>query len=201
MDPLSPSRSCAVLARGPSNSPFMQPAAREDFRAGRAGTWLTRSGAAVLIRPIDAADLPLLREFVQALSPETKYKRYLSPRTPADEEMRRWAAIDPSHEYSLVAVDHDGGDELLGEARYVSESAGEAEIAIVIGDRWQGHGLGRELITRLISAARCNGLLRLTGLALSTNKAVLTLAKKLGFRLSKTAGAGWVTTLSLDLRS
>jgi acetyltransferase len=151
-----------------------------------------------LIRPIAAADAPLLRELVQSLSQETRYKRYFSPRTPTDEEILRWATADPAREYSLVAVDGEGG-KLLGEARYVMVAPDEAEVAIVVGDRWQGRGLGRELMSRLIAAARRSRLRRLTGIALSTNRVVLSLAQRLGFRLARTQGSAWVTTLKLDL--
>jgi len=163
------------------------------------GLWRTRSGAQVLIRPIRSADLSMLRQFVRTLSLETRYKRFLSPRTPTDAEIRRWTAIDVSHEYSLVAVDREGGQTLLGEARYVIDSTDDADVGIVIADRWQGYGLGRELMTRLIAAARCDGVHRLTGVAFSTNQAMLALAQKLGFSLARTVGAGWETTLSLDL--
>lgn len=201
MDQLFPSLRSAVLSRGGSHPPITQPATCEDCRAAYAGPWQTRSGTAVLIRPIHAADFGILREFVQALSPETRYKRYLSARTPTDEEIYKWAATDQSHEYSFVAVDREGGQTLLGEARYVIESADEADFAITIVDRCQGQGLGRELMTRLISAARCDRLRRLTGIALSTNRAMLALAQKLGFRFSRTPGAGWETTLRLELNS
>jgi acetyltransferase len=160
--------------------------------------WRTREGAAVLIRPMHGADLPLLREFMRMLSAESSYKRFMSPRTPSDEEIRRWADVDPSHEYSLVAI-APGAGTLVAEARYVIETGGDAEFAIAIADRWQGQGLGRELLTRLIAAASCDGLRRLTGTALSTNKPLLDLARKLGFHSHRTPGAGWETTLTLDL--
>jgi acetyltransferase len=197
MDPLFSSLRSTVLGHGLQ---IAHPARDGDCHAACAGQWQTRRGEAVLIRPLQAADYSRLRNFVQALSAETRYKRYLSPRTPGDEEIGRWATIDPAHEYSLVAVSPEGAGKLLGEARYVIEAAGEAELAIAIEDGCQGQGLGRELLTRLIDAARCHGLLRLTGIALSTNRAILGLAQKFGFRLSRTPAAGWQTTLSLDLK-
>lgn len=174
---------------------------REDRRAGCGGAWQARSGAAVLIRPICAADFPILRKFVRTFSPQTRYERFLSPHDPDDEELRQWTAIDPAHAFSLVAVDHAPDDALVGEARYVIEPDGAADVAIVIGDRWRGQGLGNELMTRLICAARCDGLSRLTADALSTNSAVLALARKLGFRVSRSAGAAFLSRLTLDLRS
>lgn len=166
-----------------------------------AAAWRMPDGTPVLVRPIAASDVPLLRTFVHSLSAETRYKRFLSPRTPGDEELRDWVALRPMQGRSLVALGGAGLGPLLGEARYVIEADGSADLAIVVADGAQRHGLGRELITRLVVAARADGVLRLTAIALSTNRVVLAMAQELGFSLSRTTGAGWETKLRLDLES
>jgi GNAT superfamily N-acetyltransferase len=49
---------------------------------------------------------------------------------------------------------------LIGVARYVRESGDErsCEFAIVIADAWQGRGIGRRLMAKLIAVARGRGL-------------------------------------------
>jgi acetyltransferase len=154
----------------------------------------------VTLRPIRAADLAALRSFVQGLSRETAYLRLLSGRTPTEEELRGWTAIDTAREGAIVAVTpHGGADRIVGVARYVRESPSDADFAIVIADAWQHRGLGKALLSRLVEAARKHGVRRLTGLTLPSNAAMLSLARSLGFRTMRQPGA--TTFLSLDLRA
>ena len=71
------------------------------------------------------------------------------------------------------------------------------DFATVLADAWQGLGLGHELLSRLIVAARAHGLRRLSGQTLATNTGMLTLAGRLGFARLRLSGL--VTTLRLDL--
>jgi acetyltransferase len=149
-----------------------------------------------VIRAIRADDYPLLLAFVRGLSRATAYKRLMSGRTPADAEVRSWAEIDPQRECALVAL---AEDHIVGVARYVIESPEATDFAIVLADGWQGRGLGRELLQRLVAAARRQGVRRLTGTALTENRAMLALAHRLGFRTRRAPGAAFATLLALDL--
>jgi acetyltransferase len=154
----------------------------------------------VRFRNIRAEDFERLHAFVHGLSPETGYKRLLSPRMPTDDELRRWSDIDPATECAIVAVTgSEDQEKLVGVARFVVESPQEADFAIVLADAWQGLGLGGELLSRLISAARRRGLRKLRGDALATNTRMVALAGRLGF--ARLRSSGFVTTLSLDLAS
>lgn len=156
---------------------------------------------AIHVRPIEPDDFEREREFVDGLSPRTAYQRLMSARKPSDEELRRWTHIDPSREGALVAtVFVDGRERQVGVARYVMEDReGEADIAIVIADDWQGQGIGMRLLSALIDLARQSGIRRLYGSTLSENRGMLGLARRFGFRLSKQAGAAIITDLSLSL--
>ncbi|WP_280155790.1 GNAT family N-acetyltransferase [Piscinibacter sp. XHJ-5] len=153
------------------------------------------------IRPIEAKDLGLEVEFVESLSAATGYQRLMSARRPTMEELRRWTNIDHAREVALIATALvDGRECQLGVARYVRDAdTQDAEFAIVLRDDSQGRGLGRELLLRLLDAAKRAGLHRLVGTTLSDNQAMVTLARRLGFRASRTPGGAFMTTLTLDL--
>jgi acetyltransferase len=153
--------------------------------------------AEAAIRPIRTADFPLLLAFVRGLSRDTGYKRLMSPRTPPDDEIRRWCEIDRERECALVAT---AEGRIVGVARYGLESAVEADFAIVLADAWQGRGLGRELLQRLIAAARLNGVHRLVGSTLTENTGMLKLAAGLGFVRRRAPRAAFATLLALDLQ-
>lgn len=157
-----------------------------------------RDGTPLTIRPIRAADWRLERAFVSGLSMQTRYQRLLSARNLLPGELKRLTDIDYRREMALVAVARvDGATEEIGVARYVRDDDDPAscDFAIVIGDRWQRRGLGETLLRSLLSAARDDGITRVGGITLTSNVAMIGLAKKLGFRARLQPGNASVTEL------
>jgi len=108
--------------------------------------------------------------------------------------------VDFSRDMALAAATMLDGETLLGVARYVRDRSGDAaEFAIVIADAWQGRGIGRRLLAKLIEAARRRGVKRLYGDILATNRPMLELARKLGFELGRHEDAT-ITRALLNLR-
>jgi acetyltransferase len=166
-----------------------------------AALWSPLNGPPVTIRPIAAEDLARIRSFVQRLSAETGFQRLMSPRKPTEEELRRWTFVDGVREVALVAAVREGtGERLAGVVRYVRDDAiAEAEFAIVLADDWQKRGLGKELLRRLIACARQQGVVRIVGMTLSTNLAMRSLAKRLGFRSRRSPDSASLKLLELPL--
>lgn len=123
-----------------------------------------RDGAVVLIRPVEAADAPLLAGAFERLSNVSRESRFLTakPRLSA-QELRALADVDHYDHEALGALDPRNG-RVLGVARYIRHAADptSAEFAITVADEWQGRGLGGELIARLTSRAREEGIDRFT---------------------------------------
>ena len=108
--------------------------------------------------------------------------------------------MDFSRDMALAAATMLDGETLLGVARYVRDRSGDAaEFAIVIADAWQGRGIGRRLLAKLIEAAGRRGVKRLYGDILATNRPMLELARKLGFELGRHEDAT-ITRALLNLR-
>jgi GNAT superfamily N-acetyltransferase len=63
------------------------------------------------------------------------------------------------------------GEAIVAVARFVRQPADPsiAEFAIVVGDRWEGQGLGRELLGRLADAAVTRGVERFRAAMLADN--------------------------------
>ena len=140
---------------------------------------LPRSPASDLrVRPIRPDDEPRLVALFHRLSPRSVYQRFFAPRTwlPA-EWYRAFANVDYQRRFALVA-EHDTGEgtELVGVARYEpSDVPDTAEIALVVDDAWQGRGLGRELLDRLIDEAEARGIRRFRADVLGENRPMLAL--------------------------
>jgi acetyltransferase len=91
------------------------------------------------------------------------------------------------------------GRTIHGVAR-ISRGRGEkvAEFAVIVGDAWQGRGLGTALMGQLIEIAKQEGIVRLVGHVLADNYAMHALCKRCGFNLRHDAIDGEVRAV-LDL--
>ena len=151
-----------------------------------AAPWRFEDGSEVLIRPIRAEDEPAVARFHATLSERSVYLRYfhmmkLDART-AHERLARVCRPDYDREMVLVA---EMGGEVAGVARLVKlEDRADGEIAVLISDTAHGHGLGTELVRRLVEIARAEGVRRVIAEILPENDHMLRLCKMLGFELS-----------------
>lgn len=142
------------------------------------------------IRPIRPEDEPLMVKFHESLSDRSVHLRYfysysLDART-APERLFRICYIDYEREMALVAEHEDvssGTHEILAVGRLTQiHGSNDAEVAVLVTDRYQHRGLGAELLRRLIEIARDRKLDRLVADTLGENLAMQALAKRLGFR-------------------
>ena len=141
-----------------------------------------------VLRPIRPDDAQALQDFIRGLSEEARYMRFVSMmRELTPRMLSRYTQVDYHRELALVATcelaDQAGQrhETIIGLAHYLRNPDGRgAEYALVIADNWQGHGLGRRLMTRLIDAAREQGLEYIEGIVLSNNRPMLSLMTKLG---------------------
>ena len=141
----------------------------------------------VQVRPIAASHAELIREFVHSLSFETRYLRFMGAvKELAPQTIDRLTRIDHRRDAALIAmVNEAGADRVAGVARYALNADGEScDFAIVVADDWQGQGLGRELLTRLVDTAAARGVKWIGGDVLAINWPMLALAKALGFSVS-----------------
>jgi acetyltransferase len=159
-----------------------------------------RDGREVLVRPLRPEDEPLIVAFHAGHSENTLRMRFFGlVKILTHESLIRLCHLDDARALALVA-EHRGasGPQLWGVSRYhLDPQTGVAEFALVVGDAWQGQGLGRHLLECLLAAARQRGVRRLEGQILSENRPMLSLVTKLGFRpVSSEEG---VVVVGLDL--
>jgi acetyltransferase len=153
-------------------------------------TWTTPRGEAVNIRPIRPEDEPLLVKFHETLSDRSVYLRYLTnldySERVAHQRLARICFNDYDREMALVAEceDCNGGPEIMGVARLSKHHyRPEGSFTMLISDRFQGRGIGSELLKHLLDVARDENLERVTATMTVDNHAMQQTCKKLGFRL------------------
>jgi acetyltransferase len=145
----------------------------------------------ILIRPIRPEDEPLMVRFHGTLSERSVYLRYfhfssLDYRV-SHERLRSICFVDYDREIALVAERTNPATaerEILAAGRLAkSPQANEAEFAMLIGDTFQHHGLGTEMLRRLVEIAQAEKLSRVTADILPENDHMLRVCKLLGFSL------------------
>jgi len=171
------------------------------------GDWTAPDGSTLTIRPIRPEDEPLMVRFHGELSEETVYARYftylkLSQRT-AHERLTRICFIDYDREMALVAEarDPDSGEPQIVAVGRLSKAHGrnEAEFAILVADRWQRHGLGSELLRRLVDIGRHEGLDRIYAEMLAGNSGMRRVSQEVGFQLRPMPEDTTIMRAELDL--
>jgi acetyltransferase len=158
-------------------------------------------GASVTLRLLQPADRDIESAFVQGLSAETRSNRLLGGAVAITPEyIERLVNVDFSRDMALAATTMLDEETLIGVARYVRDKTGDAaEFAIVVADAWQGRGIGRRLLEKLHQVAAGCGVKRLYGDILATNRPMLELVRKLGFKLERHEDPT-LTRAVLDLR-
>jgi acetyltransferase len=153
--------------------------------------WTMKDGTGVTIRPIRPEDEPAMVRFHETLSERSVYLRYfhllnLEQRV-QHERLTRICFIDYDREMALVAERRNpesGESEILGVSRAMKiHGTTEAEVAVLISDHWQGRGLGKELLARLLIVGADEKLSKLTADILPDNRGILRICEKLGFTL------------------
>jgi acetyltransferase len=181
-----------VVVHGPEISEDQLPKlAIRPYPTQYVSSWTMKDGTEVTIRPIRPEDEPLIVKFHETLSERSVYMRYFHPmklgQRVAHERLTRICFIDYEREMALVADHKDpetGTHEIIAVGR-LSKSHGtnEAEFATLVSDRFQGKGLGTELLRRLLQVGRDEKLSRITADILPENLEMQRVCEKLGFYL------------------
>ncbi len=148
--------------------------------------WQLADGTNIVIRPIRPEDAGLEQEFVQNLSEESRYFRFMnSIELLSEPVLAHFTQIDYSREMALIAVTEVENKNIeLGVTRYAINPDGEScEFALVIADNMRGKGLGHKLMIALMDAAQAKGLKIMEGEVLNNNANMLKLMNRLGFTI------------------
>jgi GNAT superfamily N-acetyltransferase len=155
-------------------------------------------GRSAHLRMAHADDGERLRALHARLSKETVYFRYFSAKPRLSE---RWidvlTHVDPSRHVVLLALE---GDEVIGMASYDrSGDTDSAEVAFLVDDAHQGHGLGTLLLHHLAAIARAHGIHVFIADTLLRNDAMLAVFRDSGLPSRRDLAHGVVhLTLAID---
>jgi acetyltransferase len=148
--------------------------------------WTLPDGSAATLRPIRPSDMELEQAFVRNLSPQSKFKRFMSElRELSPDQLYRFTHPDHAREAAYVVIRSTvAGEEEIGVGRFAIEEGGATcEFAVTVADAWQGKGVGGRLMRALLRDARARGLKRIEGYVLASNAPMLEFMRRLGFEV------------------
>jgi acetyltransferase len=170
--------------------------------ADYAESWPLLHAHSLTIRALQPEHADLEVRFGLALSAQSRYERFLGGGVKLTPQLlARLVNVDFSRDAALIAtVAFADSETPVGVGRYaLTPEEDTAEIAVTVADAWQGCGLGRLLLERIIDAARRNGVRRLTGDVLASNARMLALARRLGFRIEAHPEGATLRRIARDL--
>ena len=138
----------------------------------------------IRVRPIRPEDADALVRFHDHLSERSCYLRFFSVHPHlSQKEVERFTRIDYRDRLALVA-EHDG--QIIAVARYDRRpETTEAEVAFVVADQCQHHGIGSLLLDELAAAARERGITIFLADTLEENHAMLDVFTHSGFPITR----------------
>jgi RimJ/RimL family protein N-acetyltransferase len=146
---------------------------------------LLRNGQQVEIRALRPDDRASLLAAVSRTSSQSLYRRFFAvKRGFTEQEIVFFSNVDFVSHVALVAVMEEGGQPLIvGGGRYIVVQPGQAEVAFVVVDQYQGQGIGAKLLHHLAVIARDAGLKELVAEVLPDNTSMLKMFERSGLRL------------------
>jgi RimJ/RimL family protein N-acetyltransferase len=151
-----------------------------------------KDGTPIMVRLYEPQDSEEIYAGLRKLSDSSTYLRFMTSLSSLpDERLIELKKID--HEYHLAICAFDlSKDPMVGMgiARYVrtEDDPQIAEAAVTVLDEYQDRGLGTELLYLLTKLASQKGVSHLRAHVLSTNKPILTIARKAGSRVTHYEG-------------
>ncbi|HLX22705.1 MAG TPA: GNAT family N-acetyltransferase [Usitatibacter sp.] len=167
---------------------------------GHLASELSIAGQRVEIRPVRPSDAGRVAEFAGSLSDETWRLRFFGGRVAiTDGMLDRATRVDYRNHLALVASSEA---RMIAGARYVaSEGDTACEFAIVVADDWQGRGLGRVMMRKLIEAAKATPFATMVGYVAAGNRGMRGLCRSFSFTDRAVPGDMRTRIVELELRA
>lgn len=145
-----------------------------------------KDGRVAQLRPIKPEDEPMWHQMLASCSPETIRMRFRYMFKATTHEMAaRFCFIDYDRELAIVAeIEEDGQRHMMGVGRLVADSDhSNAEFAVLVGDPWQGIGLGSLLTDYCLEICPRWGITRVIAEMAPENRRMITIFENRGFEI------------------
>ncbi|HEX3289502.1 MAG TPA: GNAT family N-acetyltransferase [Mycobacterium sp.] len=154
-----------------------------------------RDDSWLYLRPVLPGDSERTSDGTIEYSSETLYRRFQTPRTPSKSLMSYLFEVDYKQHFVWVMTEGEDGP-VVADARFVRDETDPTlgEVAFIVGDDYQGRGVGSFLMAALAVAARGDGVRRFSARVLSDNLAMRKILERFGAEWQR-EDLGVVTTV------
>lgn len=163
-----------------------------------------RDGTKVTLRPIRPEDEPLWLELLGSCSKDAIYHRFRYDfYFDSHEVASQFCFIDYDREIAIVAEHEkeDGSKELIGVGRLIADPDVEVmEYAVLITDKWQKKELGFTLTNYCLEIAKSKGINKLAAETTRDNKPMISVFRKLNFKIRFNEDTTVTVTKDLDTK-
>jgi acetate---CoA ligase (ADP-forming) len=149
-----------------------------------------RDGKSIHIRPVQEADRMAIRAFFEHVSSESLWFRFLG--LPNLDWVTNWSVdVDYTDRYALVAT---AGAErsIVAHGAYARIDADHAEVAFVVADAWQKHGIATIMLGHLAAAAEHHRISLFTAWVSPSNHRMVQVFRDSGFPVQVHARDGLI---------
>jgi GNAT superfamily N-acetyltransferase len=184
-----------------ADGPLLPPGWRPD----PAGHLRLGDGTLVSLRPFRPGDGALLVAGFARMSPQSRYRRFLTPMPRLSDSMLAFltSVDDADHHAWGAMVDEPDGEFGAGVVRWVRSKSdpAAADMAVTVIDDYQGRGLGGLLLDVAVLDAFTFGVERFEGTVLSENTASRRMLTRGGATFRTEGGGVLAFTLPLHARA
>jgi acyl-CoA hydrolase len=159
-------------------------------------TYLLNDGTLLNFRPIHPTDEPRMRDLFYKLSEATIYYRFMGyQKIVPRKQIQDFVYIDHRNDVTIVGTlpEAHGEDLLAIGSYYLDPKTNLAEVAFVVSDKWQNHGIGTFLLRHLMRIARRNGIRGFTAEVLVENKPMQAVINKSNTKVRSKVGTGVIS--------
>ncbi|HWE14232.1 MAG TPA: GNAT family N-acetyltransferase [Solirubrobacteraceae bacterium] len=156
-------------------------AVRACYPTDREADVVLRDGSTVHVRPVRAGDAAAIADFLGGLSRDSIAFRFFG--APNMKWVISWSVdVDYADRFALVA-ETGSPSQIISHAAYVRTNHGQAEVAFLVADAWQGRGISTIMLAHLASVASDHGIATFRAEVLPANHRMIAVLRQSGFPL------------------
>lgn len=145
-----------------------------------------KNGAEVLVRPVVPSDASLLIDMFNKMTQRSRYLRFMTNiQELPDGLLHQFTHLDYHASFALACViDAGGQNEIVAVARY-SDDPDEhcADLGVAVRDDWQHLGIGKSLLSKIITIGREHGISRFGSMMDPQNDIMKKTLRELGYQV------------------
>jgi ribosomal protein S18 acetylase RimI-like enzyme len=150
------------------------------FSPARTRALSSRSGPAVVARPLRHGDVRTVIALFERLSERSRRLRFHGPKPCLSRsDLRTLTAIDRTRHVLVAYVGDDPAPVAIARLVRHGRHGRSAEIAFAVADEYHGRGIGSALTAELIADAREAGVTEVTALVSNGNTAAVGLLRRI----------------------